>query len=83
MNRIETIKTRLIDAFSPTICDVIDDSDQHIGHAGSQNGAGHFTIKIQAAVFAGKSRVIIHREIYQVLIDLMPETIHALRILLV
>ena len=75
---LETIQTRLQAAFLPARLEVIDDSHKHVGHAGSKGGAGHFTVKIQSARFAGLSRVEIHRQIYQVLADLIPEKIHAL-----
>ena len=76
--RIDVIKQRLEQAFSPVHLDVIDDSEKHKGHAGSQGGAGHYTVIIAADCFAGKSRLNIHREIYAVLDDLIPHEIHAL-----
>jgi len=80
MERIQLIRERLTKAFLPTVLDVIDDSQKHIGHAGSVGGAGHYTVIIAAPDFSGKSRIDIHREIYQVLDDLIPHEIHALRI---
>jgi len=79
-NRIQVIHQRLQEAFSPTQLDVQDDSPQHKNHIGSQHGAGHYTIVIAADCFKNKSRVAAHREIYQVLQDLMHDEIHALRI---
>lgn len=78
--RITVIKQRLQDAFQPTQLDVIDDSAKHVGHAGSRDGAGHYTVVIAAASFQHKTRIAIHREIYQVLTDLIPHDIHALQI---
>jgi BolA protein len=80
MDRIQIITERLQQAFSPEKLDVIDDSDKHRGHAGSRDGAGHYTVIITAHCFAGKSRIVVHREIYQVLNDLIPREIHALQI---
>ncbi len=80
IDRIPFIKQRLQAAFSPIRLEVQDDSAKHKGHAGSQGGAGHYTIFIEADCFKGKSRVAIHREIYQVLNDMIPEQIHALQI---
>lgn len=74
----QLIYERLTQAFTPTLLEVIDDSEKHKGHVGSQNGAGHYTVKIQAESFKGRSRVAVHREIYQVLDDLIPLKIHAL-----
>lgn len=80
MNLSEEIYHRLQKAFSPSYLEVIDDGHKHIGHVGSQNGAGHFTIIIQAECFSHQSRLVAHRAVYQVLSDLIPEKIHALQI---
>jgi BolA protein len=80
MNRIDIIKERLQKQFAPQKLEVIDDSAEHVGHAGAEGGAGHYTIIISAESFKNKSRVDAHREIYQVLDDLIPKEIHALRI---
>lgn len=78
--RIQTIRERLVNALAPTHLEVIDESQQHIGHAGSQNGAGHFAVKIAADAFAGKNLVTCHRMIYSALGNMMEKEIHALRI---
>ncbi len=78
--RVDLIKDRLEKKFFPMRLEVLDDSEKHKGHPGSTDGAGHFTVIIAATSFAGKSRVAIHREIYDVLADLIPGEIHALRI---
>lgn len=78
--RIQTIRSALIEAFSPQQLEVIDESHHHIGHAGSRDGRGHFAVIIQANCFANKKRVEAHRMIYTVLGDLMKTDIHALRI---
>lgn len=78
--RASLIHSRLQQAFSPTHLEVIDESDQHIGHAGHQGGGRHFAVIITAECFKQVSRVEAHRQIYAVLSDLMPEQVHALRI---
>lgn len=80
MDRIALIRDRLTIAFSPTKLDVLDDSDQHIGHVGSQGGAGHYTVIIAAKSLETMSRVDAHRKIYAILNDLIPAQIHALKI---
>ena len=80
MTRIEKIRQRLITAFTPTHLEIIDDSHKHIGHAGVQGGAGHFTIVISSPIFSDKSKVISHRLIYDTLKDMMGTEIHALSI---
>ncbi len=80
LDRIALIKQRLEAAFAPTQLEVTDDSSQHKGHAGSRDGAGHYTVFIEANCFKGKLQVTVHREIYHVLSDMIPEQIHALQI---
>ena len=80
MNRVNLIKSRLEQAFSPAFLEIRDDSEHHKGHVGSQGGAGHYHITIAAPTFSGKSRIAVHREIYAVLADLIPEQVHALQI---
>lgn len=78
--RTAEIQKRLTENFSPSVLEVIDDSAKHIGHAGSQGGAGHYIVIIVADTFKNKSRTAAHREIYAVLGDLIPDEIHALQI---
>ncbi len=74
------IERRIVAALAPSVIDVIDDSDDHLGHAGhSGAGESHFTVRIEAAVFAGQSRVERQRAVYAALGDLMaPDKVHAL-----
>ena len=78
--RVDIIQARLQQAFNPTYLEVIDESDEHVGHAGHQGGGRHFSIVISAACFMHVSRVAAHRQIYALFDDMMPEKIHALRI---
>lgn len=78
--RIACIIERLTSAFHPSLIDVIDNSPQHIGHAGAAGGAGHFELIIDKECFGNLSRVAIHQQIYQALGDLIPGEIHALSI---
>lgn len=79
-DRIKHIQQKLQNALSPTQLEVIDDSHLHIGHPGASQGAGHYTIKIRCEQFHGKSLIEQHRLVYQVLEDLIPTEIHALKI---
>lgn len=76
---IDMIKERLAE-LEPTHLEIIDDSDKHRGHAAHEQGARHFTIKIQCDKFDTLSRVQRHRLVYSRLEDLMPAPIHALAI---
>jgi BolA protein len=72
---------RLNSALSPTRIELIDDSEQHRGHGGyNPAGESHFTLRVESAAFAGKSRVERQRLIYAALGDLMRERVHALSI---
>ena len=78
--RIEMMRERLLRAFSPTLLQVIDESEHHIGHAGHQGGGRHFAIMITAPALNRLSRLAAHRAIYALFDDMIPEQIHALRI---
>lgn len=72
---------RLNSALSPTYVDLVDDSEQHRGHGGyNPSGESHFSLEIESAAFAGKSRVERQRMVYHALGDLMEERVHALQI---
>jgi BolA family transcriptional regulator, general stress-responsive regulator len=81
--RIATIRKRLEAAFKPQQLEILDDSENHMGHAGAEGGAGHYTVLITADSLTQQSRVEAHRQIYEVLLDLMPHEIHALKITLI
>jgi len=75
---LEEITNRL-QSIAPTMLDITDDSAMHIGHSGN-NGGGHFTVSITSSHFIGKSQIMRHRMIYQILSNLIPSKIHALSI---
>jgi len=78
--RTELIKTRLSDLLQPEFIEITDNSHAHAGHAGAQNGGGHFHVKIVAEQFTGKSMIQRHQLIYSALAELMKKEIHALGI---
>ena len=72
---------RLNSALSPSSIELVDDSEQHRGHGGyNPAGESHFSLRIESAAFAGKSRVERQRMIYSALGDLMEARVHALSI---
>ena len=76
------LHARLQAVLLPTQLEVIDESSQHMGHAGA-NGTGygtHFRVRIAAPVFAGKSRVAQHRLVYDALQEFIDRGLHALAI---
>jgi len=75
----ERLDAALRAALAPTALEVQDDSHLHAGHAGAREGR-HFTVRIVAAAFAGRSRVARHRLVYDAARSLIAEGIHALAI---
>ena len=72
---------RLNSALQPTRIELIDDSEQHRGHGGyNPAGESHFSLHIESAAFAGKTRVERQRMVYSALGELMRERVHALSI---
>jgi len=72
---------RLNSALSPTRIQLVDDSEQHRGHGGyNPAGESHFSLIIESAQFAGKSRVERQRMVYAALGDLMESRVHALSV---
>jgi BolA protein len=77
----DAITRKLQDAFAPDQVEVIDESDQHHGHAGHRpGGQTHFRVYIVSKAFAGKSRLDRHRMINQALADDLAGGVHALAI---
>lgn len=68
-----------LQCLEPTTLEIIDESAMHAGHAGNTGGS-HFELKITSSHFCGKSQIMRHRLIYQILADLIPGKIHALSI---
>ena len=76
------LQQRLQDVLQPSHLEVIDESAQHSGHAGS-NGSGsgtHFRVRVTSPLFTGKTPVARHRLVYDALQDFMDQGLHALAI---
>ncbi len=80
IDRVTLIKEKLTAELTPTLLEIIDDSEAHAGHAGAQKGGGHFSITVVSPIFAGKTLIQRHRLVYAVLDELMKTAIHALSI---
>ncbi|MGC8202932.1 BolA family protein [Aliiroseovarius sp. PTFE2010] len=79
MSMTDQIRDRLQAAFSPSVLEVVDDSERHRGHAGFQEGGeSHFNVTISSADFADMSRIAQHRAIHAALGDDIMARIHAL-----
>jgi BolA family transcriptional regulator, general stress-responsive regulator len=75
----ERIERKLRMAFQPETLTVVDETNQHHGHAGwRESGETHFRVEITATAFVGKSRVERQRAVYQVLAEELAGPVHAL-----
>jgi len=74
-----TLAERL-DALSPVVFEVADDSAEHVGHAGAAAGGGHFSLLIVSEKFSGLTRLARHRAVLDRVGDLIPNPVHALAI---
>ena len=72
---------RLKSAFPEAKIELIDDSEKHRGHGGyNPAGESHFTLLIESADFAGKSRVERQRMVHAALGEFVGNRVHALSI---
>jgi BolA family transcriptional regulator, general stress-responsive regulator len=75
------LRDKLTQALAPTLLEVIDESNQHAGHAGAHpSGESHFRVRIGSARFKGMSRVQQHRLVNEALRDELRDRVHALAI---
>lgn len=75
---MDELKGRIEAALDAEHVAVQDDSEQHRGHAGARDGAGHYTVLVVAQHFAGLDRVARHRAVYGAVGDMIPAQVHAL-----
>jgi BolA protein len=77
----DLIMKKLTSAFAPESLDVVDESHQHVGHAGHRpGGETHFRVYIVAEAFKGKSRLDRHRMVNEMLSSELAGGVHALAI---
>jgi BolA protein len=75
------LSAALQERLHPASLSVVDESHQHIGHAGwREGGETHFRLDIVSAAFEGKSRVERHRMINSALAAELAGNVHALAI---
>jgi len=75
------MRRRLEAALKPTVLTLVDESEQHRGHGGyNPAGESHFSLVIESAAFAGKSRIERQRLVHAAIGDLLKERVHALTI---
>lgn len=78
------MEAKLIEAFSPSVLDLIDESNQHDGHSGAHpSGESHFRVKIGGPAFQGKTRIQQHRMVNEAMAVELKSRVHALAIVIV
>ncbi len=65
---------------APEHLELLDESGQHVGHAGAKGGGGHYRLTIVSPAFTGKNTLARHRMVYDALGPMMHQQIHALAI---
>lgn len=79
MSMKERIEAKLRAQFSPLALEVIDESEQHRGHAGwREGGETHFRVRMISPAFEGQSRVARQRAVNRCLSEELASTVHAL-----
>lgn len=79
-NRVERIRTRLEEVFSPNELEVFDDSHLHEGHVGAKDGKGHYRVYIVSDQFVRTRPLERHRMVFKALGEMMEKDIHALSV---
>ena len=70
---------KLTQAFAPSELEVVDKSERHRGHSGyREGGETHFSVRIVAESFLGKSRIERHRMVHELLAEELSGGVHAL-----
>jgi BolA protein len=81
MTTRDLITEKLTAAFTPQRLEVLDESHQHVGHAGHRpGGETHFRVHIVSEAFRGKSRLQRHRLVNETLSGELQGGVHALAI---
>ncbi|HEY2178548.1 MAG TPA: BolA family protein [Caulobacteraceae bacterium] len=77
--KADAMRIKLKAVFSPVRLELVDDSARHAGHA--HGGIeSHFTLTIEAAAFAGLTRMDRQRRVMAVLAEELAGPVHALSI---
>lgn len=82
----DSLRTKLTVALQPTVLTIVNQSDQHAGHAGVRTLAGkaastgetHFRVEIVSAAFESMTLVKRQRAVYQLLAEEFSQGLHAL-----
>jgi BolA protein len=73
------LRAKLDAAFAPDHLEVVDESEQHRGHAGWRDGGEtHFRVVMRSPALAGMSRIDRSRAVHAVLREELAGRVHAL-----
>ena len=80
--RYSTIKKKLTEQLSPEVLEIRDDSDMHKNHGNikEEDTETHFYIKIKSSVFNNKSKLSMHKIVYDILNEEFTKGLHALEL---
>lgn len=79
MNRQQRIESILREHFAPTSLNVLDESQNHLGHSGARpEGETHYRIQMTAPQLVGQTRLAQHRAVNLVLQGEFEMGMHAL-----
>lgn len=83
MTVTEEIRQKLVENFSPIKLEIVDESENHRGHAGfREGGESHFNVTLRSEKFASMSRIERHRAVHHALGADLVGRIHALALTL-
>ena len=75
----ERLHAKLTQAFAPDQLDVVDESEQHRGHAGwREGGETHFRVRMIAGAFTDQGRLARQRAVNKCLAEELSGPVHAL-----
>lgn len=75
------LQAKLQAALAPHALLLIDESNQHHGHAGAHpSGESHFRVRIASKAFAGKTLLQKHRMVNEAVAEELKARVHALAI---
>ena len=74
----DRIVSILKEHFDPEHLELLDESAQHVGHAGATSGGGHYRVLIVSSRFEGCSLLDQHRLVNDALSEMIGKEIHAL-----
>ena len=80
--RYYTIKKKLTEQLSPEVLEIRDDSYMHKNHGNikEEDTETHFYIKIKSSVFNNKSKLSMHKLVYDILKEEFTKGLHALEL---